>query len=331
MHVADDLVGRFLEREEEHPLPAPGGGLGKVGGDDGLAGAGRAREQNAAAAEESSPAQHRVEPGNAGGNPLARYLVIQRQRRDGQHADALFADEEGEFVGAVQRAAIFHHPQMPRGNLVIDPMIEQDDAVGHVFLQPVARQLVAPALGRDDGGHAFVLEPAEEPAQLGAQDGLVGQAGEQRFQRVQHHALGAGGINRVIEPDEQPFQVILAALLDFTALEVDVVDRNFFAPDQARQIKSERRDVGLQLRFRLLEGHEHARLAELHRAAHEEFHGQQRLAATRATAHQRGPPARQSAAGDFVETLDARRTLGQMNDRGGGFGTVIFHSRASFH
>ena len=142
MHVADDLVGRFLEREEEHALPAPGGGLGKIGGDDGLAGAGRAREQNAAAAKKSPPAQHRVEPGNAGGDPLARDLVIQRQRRDGQHADALVADEKGKFVGAVQRAAIFHHAQMPRGNLVIDPVVEQDDAVGDVFLQPVAGQLI---------------------------------------------------------------------------------------------------------------------------------------------------------------------------------------------
>ena len=223
------------------------------------------------------------------------------------------ADEERKFVGAMQRAAIFHHAQMPRGNLVIDPMVEQDDAVGHVFLQPVARQLFAPALGGDDGGHAFVLEPAEEPAQLGAQDGFVGQAGEQRFQRVQHHALGADGINRVIEPDEQPFQVILAGLLDFTALDVDVFEHNFFAPDQARQIESERRDVGLQLRVRLLEGHEHARLAELRRAAHEEFRGEQRLAATRAAADQRGPSARQSAAGDFVETLDARGTFGQLS------------------
>ncbi len=257
--------------------------------------------------------------------------MIQPQRRDGQHADALVTDEKWKFVGAVHCAAIFHHAQIPRGNLLGDPMVEQDDAVGHIFLQPVARQLFAPAFGRDDGGHALVLEPAEEPAQLGAQDGLVAQAGEQRFQRVQHHAPGADGINRVIEPDKQPFQVILAALVDFTRLDVNVVEHNFFAPDQARQIKSERRDVGLQLRFRFLEGHEHARLIELHRAAHEEFRSQQRLATPRAAADQRGPPKRQSAAGDFIETLDAGGALGQKSRRGGGFVTVIFHSRASFH
>ncbi len=83
------------------------------------------------------------------------------------------ADQEGKFVGAVQRAAVFDHPQVPRGDLVVDPVVEQDDAVGHVFLQPVAGELLAAALGRDDGGDALVLEPAEEPAQLGAQNGFV--------------------------------------------------------------------------------------------------------------------------------------------------------------
>ena len=159
-----------------------------------------------------------------------------------------------------------------------------------------------------------------------AQDGLVGQAGEQYFQRVQHHALGTDGINRVTQPDEQPFQIILAALLDFAALDVDVINDDFFAPDQARQIKSERRDVGRQLLFRLLESHEHARLAELHRAAHEKFRREQRLAATRAAADQRGPPARQPAAGDFVETLDAGGALGQLSRWRGGLGTFLFHS-----
>ena len=210
-------------------------------------------------------------------------------------------------------------------------MVEKDDAVGHVLLQPVARQLFAPALRRDDRGHTFVLEPAKEPAQLAAQDALVGQAGEERLQRVQHHPLGPDGINRVVEPDKQPFQVILSAFLDFAALDMDVIKHNFLAPDQPRQIKTERRDVGLQLGFRLLEGHQDARFAELHRAAHKEFHGQQRLAAARAAAHQRGPPARQPAAGDFVETLNARGAPGQINHRGEGQGAVEFDGAVSFH
>ena len=49
-------------------------------------------------------------------------------------AEAIVANEEREFVRAVQGTAIFNHAQMPRGNLVVDAMIQQDDAVGHVFL-----------------------------------------------------------------------------------------------------------------------------------------------------------------------------------------------------
>jgi hypothetical protein len=81
----------------------------------------------------------------------------------------------------------------------------------------------------------------------------------------------------------------------------------------------------------LLEGHEHPRLAELHRAAHEEYRGEQRLAATCAAADECGPPARQPAVSDFIETLDAGGTFGQTNRLRGGLVTVIFHLGASFH
>ena len=100
--------------------------------------------------------------------------MIQRQRGDRQHADTLFADEKGKLIGAVQCSAIFHHAQMPGGDLVVDPVVEHDDAVGDIFLQAVAREGLAPALGGDDGGYTLVLEPAEEPAQFAAQNGLVG-------------------------------------------------------------------------------------------------------------------------------------------------------------
>ena len=45
-------------------------------------------------------------------------------------------------------------------------------------------------LAGDDGRDALLLEPAEQPAQLRPQDRLVGQAGEQRLDGVQHDALG---------------------------------------------------------------------------------------------------------------------------------------------
>ena len=73
------------------------------------------------------------------------------------------------------------------------------------------------------------FEPAEEPAQLRAQDRLVGQAGKQRLDRVEHHALGADRINGVVQPDEQRLQVILAGLLDFAALHAHELDGQFLA------------------------------------------------------------------------------------------------------
>ena len=79
-------------------------------------------------------------------------------------------------------------------------------------------------LAGDDGGDALVLEPAEEPAQLGAQDGFVGQAGEERLEGVEHDALGADAVNGVAQADEQALQVVFAGLLDLAALDADVVD-----------------------------------------------------------------------------------------------------------
>ena len=100
--------------------------------------------------------------------------------------------------------------------------------------------------------------------------------------------------------------------------------------DCTGQIEAKRRHIGDHLGLRLLEGHQHARLVELRRAAHEEFRPEQRFAAARAAADQSGPSARQAAAGDFIQALDAGGTLGQAPRRTGGFGAVRFHSRRIF-
>ena len=175
----------------------------------------------------------------------------------------------------------------------------------------------------------LVLQPAKQAAQLGAQDGGVGQPGEERLDGVEHHALGADAVDRVPQPDEQPFQVVLARLLDLAALDVDEVEHQFLLRDQRLEIMPERGEVRRQLLGVLLEGHEDARLAELHRAAHEEFHGQQRLAAAGAAAQERRPPLGQAAAGEFIQSLDAGGRFGQRGAAAGftGYilGFVVFH------
>ena len=330
VHVADYLIGRLLEGEEEHALAPKRGGLGEVGGDDRLAGAGGAGEEDAAAAEEAAPAEHGVEAGDAGRDTLGGDLVIERQRRDGQHADTLVADEKGELVGAVHRTAILHHAQVAGGDLVVDPVIEQDDAVGDVFLKAMPGELLAAALGGDDGGDAFFFQPAEKPAQLRAQDGLFGQTGEEDLQGIQHHAFGADGVDGVAQPYEQTFEIVIAAFLGVAPLDVHVVEEDFFAIYQGIEVEAEGGHVGLEFRLGLLEGHEYAGFVELHRAAHQKLGREQGLAAAGAAADQGGPPPGKTAAGDFIETLDAGGAFGQTLSFKGGLGAFFLHGRSGW-
>ncbi len=190
-------------------------------------------------------------------------------------------------------------------------MIQQDNAVGDVFLQPLARQRAVAALGGDDGGHALVLQPAEQAAQFGTQDGFVLQAAEQGFQRIEHDAFGADRVDQIAQPDEQTLQVVVARLLDFAGFDVDLVDDQLAVGFQLGQVEAQRGDVLLELLGAFLEGEEHPGLVVAHGAQHQEFHGQQRLATARAAADQGRPAARQAAFGDFVETVYAGRCLRQ--------------------
>ena len=70
-------------------------------------------------------------------------------------------------------AAVLDDAQPPGRDLLGDPVVEQDHAVGDVLLQALAGERALAALAGDDRGDALVLEPAEQPAQLGAQDRLV--------------------------------------------------------------------------------------------------------------------------------------------------------------
>ena len=121
------------------------------------------------------------------------------------------------------------------------------------------------ALARDHGGDALVLQPPEQPSQLRPEDGVVLQAGKQRLDRVEDDALGADGSNRVVEADEQPFEIVLAGFLDLAAFDAHVVDRELPRRDQLRQVEAERRDVAGDLLVVLLERHEHAGLVEMER------------------------------------------------------------------
>ena len=88
----------------------------------------------------------------------------------------------------------------------------------------------------DDGGDALILEPAEEPAQFGAQDALIGQARKEGFDCVDDDAFGAHLLDHVVEAYKQALQVVFAGFLDLAALDADVVYRQELAADQVVQI-----------------------------------------------------------------------------------------------
>ena len=242
-------------------------------------------------------------------------IVAEARRGDRQDGDALLVDEEGVFVGAVRRAAILDDAQPARGDLVDDPVVEQDDAVGHVFLEPVPCELPLAALGRDHGRDAALLEPAEQAAQLGAQDRRVVEAGEQRLDRVEHDPLRPDLLDGVVEPDEQALEIVIAGFLDLAALDAHIVDDELLVGDQARHVVAERGDVGGEIVGGLLEAHEDARLAVERHAVDQEGHGEQGLAAAGGAADERRPPGRQAAEHDLVEAVDAGRRLVELRLR----------------
>ena len=59
-------------------------------------------------------------------------------------------------------------------NLFIDPMVQQDHAIGEVFFEAVAGERAVAALGGDDGGEIAVIQPAEQAAQFRSQNRCVG-------------------------------------------------------------------------------------------------------------------------------------------------------------
>ena len=140
-------------------------------------------------------------------------------------------------------------------------MVQEDDAVGDVFLEALARERVDAALAGDDRGDAALLQPGEQPPQLGAQHAGVAQSGEQRFDRVEHDAARADRAQRVIEADEEAFEVVFPGLFDLRALDPDVFDRQPLALDEIGDVVAERRDVLDDVLFGLFERHEDAALA----------------------------------------------------------------------
>src|ERR1700722_4493171 len=131
--IGGHSILRFFKGKIQTTPPAFASGFSETGGDRGFAGAGRSRKQDAAAAIETLAAEHRIEALDAAGNALRGSFVLISQRSDGQNRKTVFINQEGILVGSVGRAAIFDNPQPPGGNLLVDAMVQQNDAIRNVF------------------------------------------------------------------------------------------------------------------------------------------------------------------------------------------------------
>ena len=231
--------------------------------------------------------------------------MLQRHRGHRQHADAVGIDQERILVRAVVGAAVLDDAQAAGRDLIVDAVVEQDHRVRDVLLESLPGEGTVAALAGDHRRDALVLQPPEQPPQFGPEDGVVLQAGKQRFDGIEDDALGADRPDRVIEPDEQPFEIVLARFLDLAAFDAHVVDRELLRLDQLREVEAERRDVAGNLLGVLLERHQHAGLVEMKRAVHQKRERQQRLAGPRPAADQRRPALRQAAARDLVEATNS--------------------------
>ena len=88
------------------------------------------------------------------------------------------------------------------------------------------------------------------------------------------------------QPDEQPLEVEGARLDDLGGVEAEGVDREHAVALELLEVEAERRHVGDQVVLRLLEGEQHAGLAEVAGAADQELDAEQGLARAGRARHQ---------------------------------------------
>src|SRR4030095_11697058 len=170
-------------------------------------------------------------------------------------------------------------------------------------------QLALASLAGDDGRDPLVLQPAEQAAQFGPQDGQIRQATEQSLDGVQHYSFGPDAVDGVVQANEQSFEIVVARFVDLAAFDPHEVHCDFLALDEVIQVKAERTDILREFLGGFLKGHENARFLVLGRTANNEFHCEKRFAATGATANQSRSTAPHSAARSLCRSVNTTEGL----------------------
>ncbi len=92
--------------------------------------------------------------------------MLQTKGGYGQDAETVLINQEWIFIGAMRGSAIFNNAQTASGNLIGDPVVEQDHAVGNILFQPMPGESAFAAFSCNNGTDPFVFEPAKQTPQL---------------------------------------------------------------------------------------------------------------------------------------------------------------------
>src|ERR1022692_1670028 len=144
----------------------------------------------------------------------------------------------------MRRPAVLDHPETARGNLIVYAMVENDHAVRHVLLDPVACEAAVAPLAGHDRGDGPVLEPAEQAAELRSHDCLLLERAEQQLDGVEHDTLRPDTLDGVAEEKEQRLEVELPRLDQLSGGHSEGMDDQQLVPLEPVEVEAPRGDVG---------------------------------------------------------------------------------------
>ena len=309
--VADNLVRRRVEADEQRGV-APGAGRLREGPGQGRLGGTRRPGQQHAGTTVIAAAQHRIEPLHATGKPLHRRADRRGLDRldDGDH-DPLSPDAHGCRVLLEQGAAILADADAALGGAVDDLMFENDGTIHHELekFQGIRHRAAASwaRLRGDDGGQPLCGQPFVQAVGLLLRGLAPIEQRQHHVERVEDDASGPHGLGLGPKSRQQAAE-IEPSRLDQPGARLRVQKEQLLVL-QRRQIPTEARGIGSDAPGAFLERHEDAGLAQVPGPIDQRLQGKNRLAGTRPTLDQRQAATRQPTQRHGIQPGNAGRCL----------------------
>jgi hypothetical protein len=141
--------------------------------------------------------------------------------------NTFFSDQKRILIGAMRGAAVLDDTQAPGGKLVDGAVIEQDHAIGDVFLETMPGQRASPRSPVMTEVTPRCFNQSNSRRSSARRTAVFEKPPKRRFEGVQHHALRADRIDGEPQSDEQPSEVEVARFLDLAAHDRHVIDQDF--------------------------------------------------------------------------------------------------------